>query len=149
LNWTSRDRRMEERPKLLITLLTGRTIEQGVGKEHGKNSKEYFESVSVCYVDPEDLKRLRIKECTNVSVSTVHGSIVVKAAKSLRAPHQRVIFIPYGPYANAIVDPETDSIGMPSLKGIPAELEPAPHKPVPTLKELLKAQFGRVQDDSC
>ncbi len=140
---------MEEKPKLLVTLLTGRTIEQGVGKEHGKNSKEYFESVSVCYVDPEDLKRLGIKEGTNVSVSTAHGSIVVKAARSLRTPHQGVIFIPYGPYANAIVDPETNSIGMPSLKGIPAEVEPAPNKPVLTLKELLKMQFGKGQNDSC
>jgi len=139
---------MEEKPKLLVTLLTGRTIEQGVGKEHGKNSEEYFESVSVCYVDPEDLKRLGTKEGTNISVSTSHGSIVVKAAKSLRAPHQGVIFIPYGPYANAIVDPETNSIGMPSLKGIPAEVEPAPHKPVLTLKELLKTQFGKGQNDS-
>lgn len=140
---------MEEKPKLLVTLLTGRTIEQGVGKEHGKNSEEYFESVSLCYVDPEDLKRLGIKEGTNVSVSTAHGSIVVKAARSLRAPHQGVIFIPYGPYANAIVDPETNSIGMPSLKGIPAEVEPAPHKPVLTLKELLKTEFGKGQNDSC
>jgi formylmethanofuran dehydrogenase subunit D len=140
---------MEEKPKLLVTLLTGRTIEQGVGKEHGKNSKEYFESVSVCHVDPEDLRGLGIKEGTNISVSTAHGSIVVKAAKSLRAPHQGVIFIPYGPYANAIVDPETNSIGMPSLKGIPAEVEPAPHEPVPTLKELLKTQFGKGQNDSC
>ena len=139
---------MEEKPKLLVTLLTGRTIEQGVGKEHGKNSEEYFESVSLCYVDPEDLKRLGIKEGTNVSVSAAHGSIVVKAAGSLRAPHQGVIFIPYGPYANAIVDPETNSIGMPSLKGIPVEVEPAPHKPVLTLKELLKTEFGKGQNDS-
>ena len=140
---------MEEKPKLLVTLLTGRTIEQGVGKEHGKNSKEYFESVSVCYLDPEDLKRLGTKEGSNVSVSTDYGSVIVKAAKSLRAPHQGVIFIPYGPYANAIVDPETNSIGMPSLKGIPAEVEPAPHEPVLSLKELLKMQFGKGQNDSC
>jgi len=39
-----------------VTLLTGRTIEQGVGKEQGKASKEYEESVSVCYMDPEDMK---------------------------------------------------------------------------------------------
>jgi len=140
---------MEEKSKLLVTLLTGRTIEQGVGKEHGKNSNEYFESVSVCYVDPEDLRRLGIEEGSNISVSTDYGSVVVRAAKSLRAPHQGVVFIPYGPYANAVVDAETNSIGMPSMKGIRAEIEPAPSAPVLTLKELLKTEFGKGQDDSC
>ena len=132
-----------EKPKLRVTLLTGRTIEQGVGKERGKASKEYMESVSVCYMDSEDLKRLGIKEKTNVQVSTEHGSVVVKAVKSLRNPHPSVIFIPYGPWANAVVNPETHSIGMPSLKGIPAEVEPAPDKPILGLEKLLEEEFGK------
>ena len=134
---------MRENPKLQVTLLTGRTIEQGVAKERGKASKEYVESVSVCYMDPEDLKRLGIKEKTNVQVSTEHGSVVVKAVKSLRNPHHSVIFIPYGPWANAVVNPETHSIGMPSLKGIPAEVEPAPDKPILGLEKLLEEEFGK------
>jgi len=134
---------MRENPKLQVTLLTGRTIEQGVAKERGKASKEYFESVSVCYMDPEDLKRLGIKEKTNVQVSTEHGSVVVKAVKSLRGPHLNIIFIPYGPWANAVVNPETHSIGMPSLKGIPAEVEPAPDKPILGLEKLLEEEFGK------
>jgi formylmethanofuran dehydrogenase subunit D len=134
---------MNLNPKLKVTLLTGRTIEQGVGKEHGKSSKEYLESVSVCYLDPDDLKRLRIKENTNILVSTEHGAVVVRAQKSLRTPHPSIIFIPYGPWANAIADPKTHSIGMPSFKGIPAEIEPAPDKPVLSLQELLNAQFRK------
>ncbi len=134
---------MDDKPKLKVTLLTGRTIEQGVGKERGKFSKEYMESVSVCYMDPEDLKKLGIKEKTNVLVSTDYGSVVVKAVKSLRAPHLGVIFIPYGPWANAVVNPETHGVGMPSLKGIPAEVEPATDKPILSLEELLKEQFRK------
>jgi formylmethanofuran dehydrogenase subunit D len=134
---------MEEKPKLRVTLLTGRTIEQGVGKEHGKSSKEYMESVSVCYMDPEDMKKLGVKDKTNIQVSTAFGSVVVKAVKSLRAPHPGVIFIPYGPWANVVVDPETHGIGMPSFKGIPATVEPAQEKPVLGLKELLKLQFRK------
>jgi formylmethanofuran dehydrogenase subunit D len=134
---------MEKKPKLRVTLLTGRTIEQGVGKERGKASKEYVESVSVCYMDPEDLKKLGIKEKTNILVSTDYGSVTVKAIKSLRAPHPGVIFIPYGPWANVLVNPETHSVGMPSLKGIPAEVEPAPDKPLLGFEELLKGQFGK------
>jgi formylmethanofuran dehydrogenase subunit D len=129
--------------KLHVTLLTGRTIEQGVGKERGKASKEYMESVSICYIDPEDLKKLGIKEKTNVLVSTDYGSVVVTALKSPRGPHPRIIFIPYGPWANAVINPETHGIGMPSFKGIPAEVEPAPDKPLLSLEELLKKQFGK------
>ena len=129
-------------PKLKVTLLTGRTIEQGVAKERGKLSNEYMESVSVCYMDAEDLKKLGIKEKTNVLVSTDHGSVILKALRSLRTPHPRMIFIPYGPWVNVVVDPETHGVGMPSLKGIPAEVEPAPDKPVLSLEELLREQFG-------
>ncbi len=134
---------MEQKSKMQVTLLTGRTIEQGVGKERGKVSKEYVESVSVCYMDPEDMKKLGVKDKTNVLVSTEHGSVVIKALKSLRAPHPGVVFIPYGPWANVVVNPETHSIGMPSLKGIPAEVAPAPNQPVLGLEELLKKQFRK------
>ena len=128
--------------KLQVTLVTGRTIEQGVGKEKGKASKEYIDSASVCYIDAEDLKKLGIKENTNILVSTEHGSMVVKALKSskLRAG---LIFIPYGPWANAVVDPNTDCIGMPSLKGIPAEIKATKDTMVSNLKELIKTQRGK------
>ena len=134
---------MEGKPKLKVTLLTGRTIEQGAGKERGKSSKEYVESVSVCFMDPEDIKKLGIKDGVNVQISTAFGSVVVKAKKSLRAPHPGVIFIPYGLWANVVVDPETHGIGMPSFKGVPATVEPAPDKPVLGLEELLKTVFRK------
>jgi len=134
---------MTNHPRMQVTLLTGRTIEQGVGKELGKASQEYFESVAVCYLDQDDLKALGVKEGSNVKVSTSHGSVVLKALKSLRGPHQGIIYIPYGPWASVVVDPKTDSIGMPSMKGIPAEIEPAPNMSVMGLSDLLKHQFRK------
>lgn len=134
---------MGEKPKLNVTLVTGRTIEQGAGKEHGKFSEEYIESVSTCHMDPEDMKKLKIRDKTNVLVSTKYGSVVVKAAKSLRAPHPSIIYIPYGPWVNVLVDPETNSIGMPTFKGVPANVEPAPDKPILSLEELLKQHFRK------
>ena len=129
--------------KLQVTLLTGRTIEQGVGKELGKVSKDYFESVAVCYMDPEDLKKLGIKEKTNILLSTVYGSVVVKALKSLRSPHHGIVFVPYGPWANVVADPDTHGIGMPSFKGIQAEIQPARDRPVLSLEALLEGQFRK------
>jgi formylmethanofuran dehydrogenase subunit D len=134
---------MQEKRKLQVTLLTGRTIEQGIGKEQGKASHEYFESAAICYIDPNDLKKLGIKEDSHILVSTEYGSVVVKAAKSLRGPHEGIVFIPYGPWANAVVSNETDSIGMPSLKGITVKIDPAPTEPILSLKELLKLQFRK------
>jgi len=133
---------MPSKSRLQAILLTGRTIEQGVARESGKSSKKYEESTSICFVDQDDLKTLGIKEKSNVNVSTAHGSVILKAIKSPRGPHKGMIFIPYGPWANAVVDPATDSIGMPSLKGIPAEIEPAPKKQILALKELLSQEFG-------
>jgi len=135
---------MAESRRLSVVLLTGRTIEQGVEREFGKFSEEYAESVSICFIDSEDLHALGIKENSDVSLSTAFGSVTLTAIKSPRGPHKGVVFVPYGPWANVIVDPSTDSIGMPSLKGIPAEIEPAQKKHVLTLKELLTEKFGDV-----
>jgi formylmethanofuran dehydrogenase subunit D len=129
--------------KLHVTLLTGRTIEQGVGKEAGKATEGYIESTTMCYMDAGDMKKLGIKNNTNVQVTTPNGSVVLKAVKHPRGAMPGMLYIPYGPWANAIVSEETTSIGTPSFKGTPAEVEPAPDKPVLTLKELLRRQFGK------
>jgi len=128
-------------PKLKISLLTGRTIDQGTGKEMGKLSKEYLESVVICQMDPEDMKFLGVKENNNVKVITDFGSVVLKAVKSARAPHPKVAFIPYGPWASIIMNPETHGTGMPSFKGIPAEIEPAPNEKVLSLHDLLNQYY--------
>jgi formylmethanofuran dehydrogenase subunit D len=129
--------------KMKVTLLTGRTIEQGVGKEAGKGTKEYFESTTMCYMDEGDMKKLGLKSNMNVQVTTPNGSVVLRAVKYPRGAMPGLIYIPYGPWANSIVSNETTSIGMPSFKGTPAEVQPAPDKQVLALKELLKIQFGK------
>jgi formylmethanofuran dehydrogenase subunit D len=129
--------------KLNVTLLTGRTIEQGVGKEKGKSSKEYFDACSMCYMDAEDMKKLGVKNNSNILVSTPDGSVVLKAVKYPRSATPGLIYIPYGPWANAVCSNKTTSIGMPSFKGTPAEVTAAPEKQVLTIEELLKEEFGR------
>jgi formylmethanofuran dehydrogenase subunit D len=129
--------------KLRVTLLTGRTIEQGVGKERGKASHEYYEACSMVYMDAGDMKKLGIKNNTNVLVNTPYGSVVLKAVKYPRGATPGLVYIPYGPWANAIVSDATTSIGMPSFKGTPAEVEPAADKPILSMEELLMSEFGR------
>ena len=129
--------------RLRVYLLTGRTIEQGKAKEFGKTSNLYKDSVAVCYIDQSDMKTLGIKAKTPIKVSTEFGSVVVRAEKSSRSPHPGVVYIPYSPWANQVVDPETHGIGMPSFKGVPAVLEPVPGEKVKEIEELLRDSFGR------
>ncbi len=132
-------------PKIKVILLTGRTIDQGATKEHGKLSDEYREQVAICEVDPNDLKEMGIKEDSNVRVATLHGTVVVKAKESKRGPHSRIIYMPYGLWANVVVDPQTHGTGMPSFKGIPAEIQSAPTEIVQTVPQLLRQTFGKEQ----
>ncbi|MFP3985747.1 MAG: molybdopterin dinucleotide binding domain-containing protein [Candidatus Bathyarchaeia archaeon] len=126
-----------------VTILTGRTIDQGVTKEHSKLSDEYYEEVAVCEIDPDDLKKLGVKENSKVKVTTEYGSIVVKAKESKRGPHPKIVYMPYGLWANIVVNPQTHGTGMPSFKGFTAEIQPAPSENVLSIPQLLKQFFGK------
>jgi formylmethanofuran dehydrogenase subunit D len=131
-------------PSLNVTLLTGRTLRQGQGKEYGKLSERYWKSVAICEIDPEDLNRMGIKDGKPVKITTKHGSVAVRAIKSLRGPHAGKIFVPYGPWASVIVDSETHGTGMPSFKGTQAVVEPAVDgEKVLTLQELLQTHYQK------
>ena len=103
-------------------LVTGRTLIQGMGKERGKFTEEYLKEISTCELDPEDMKLLSIVEGELIIVKTEFGEAKLVAKASTRAPHRGVIFIPYGPVASLLTSPHTDGSGMPSLKGIEAEV---------------------------
>lgn len=129
---------------LKVTLLTGRTLRQGQGKEYGKLSERYWKSVAACEIDPEDLKRMGIKDGIPVKVTTAYGSVALRAVKSLRGPHPGSVFVPYGPWASVIVGSETHGTGMPSFKGIEAFVEAVEdNSRVLTLQELLLTHYGK------
>lgn len=129
--------------KLQLTLITGRTIDQGVGKEMGKSSKEYYETAALCYLDPTDMTKLGIKKGTHVQVTSTFGTVTIKAEKFPRGVHPGLIFIPCGLWANAVCGDDTYSMGMPLFKGFPVTVEPAPDKPILTVNELLKEEYGK------
>ena len=124
-------------PKLDVLVLTGRTIDQGRGKEMGKTSDVYRKDTSQVQIDPEDMKALGLRRNANVRVKTDFGSVILRAVKSIRGPHPKMVFISYGPWASIVSDPETHGSGMPSLKGMQGILEPAPEEEVLTMEELV------------
>ena len=123
-------------PSIEVVLITGRTRRQGVGLEAGKLSDIYFEATTQIRLDPTDLEKLKIEPGDIVEVTTEHVSVVLRAEVAPRAS-EGIGFIPYGPWANCVIGGDTDSTGMPTMKGIKATITPVPNKQVLSLKELL------------
>ncbi|MBN1799990.1 MAG: molybdopterin dinucleotide-binding protein [Candidatus Lokiarchaeota archaeon] len=106
-----------------LTLLTGRTIQQGVALEGSKTSKENVRACGICMFDKDDFKKLDCIPGTPVKVITDFGEVVVYSVVSDEGPHPGTIFIPMGPWANQVVNPDSLSCGTPTFKGMKARVE--------------------------
>jgi formylmethanofuran dehydrogenase subunit D len=106
-----------------LTLLTGRTINQGIALEGGKTTKENVRAAAICTFDKEDFKQLDCMVGTPVKVTTDHGEVVVYSTITEEGPHRGIIFIPMGPWANQVVNPDTQSTGTPTYRGMKAKVE--------------------------
>jgi formylmethanofuran dehydrogenase subunit D len=118
-------------------LTSGRTLKQGRAMELGKLGPEYLKEVAYCEMDTVTLESLGLEEGDPVRVETKYGSVIVSSKIDRRA-EPGVVFIPCGPYANAIIGSETEGTGMPEFKGITAQLFAAKGKKVLDVEKLLK-----------
>jgi len=121
-------------------LVTGRTIDQGTSMDKGKLTNDYYVKVAVAELDGEDLSKLGIKDGDLIEISSKYGSVTVKAVKS-RFKHPGIVFMPMGPWANLVTNPNTYGSGMPTFKGVEVEIKPAKQKPL-TQIELLSKVYG-------
>ncbi len=121
-------------------LVTGRTVDQGIEGEAGKLREEYAKKVAVVELDSNDLKFLGIKDGNPVLIRTSYGEVVLKAITS-KGKHPGIAFAPMSPWINIVIDTETDGSGMPTYKGIEAEIFPTDGR-VLSIKELLKKYYG-------
>ena len=103
-----------------------------------------MESCTICEIDETDLDQIKVKPGENVKVTTKDGSVVLKAAKS-RESNPGLIFIPYGPWANMLIGIETHGTGMPSFKGVEAEVDAVTSEKILNLEELLKLILWRQE----
>jgi len=126
--------------EITVTLITGRTAEQGVGKEIGKTSQRYERSANYILLSPGDAAKIGVEEGGAVEVSTAYGSTRVwcKLSEDLEAG---MAFIPLGPWANRLLDHQTHGTGIPSVKGVEAQVRGCQEEP-PTLEELLRELRG-------
>ena len=106
-----------------FTLITGRTPEQGEGLHKGKDSEAYRRATALVEMNPEDMTRLEIEEGQVIRVRTATGQVEVPVRAG--ALPSGLLFVPMGPAANNLIGTETEGTGMPSFKGLAAEVEPA------------------------
>lgn len=121
-----------------LILLTGRTINQGVALEGGKTTKENVRAAGICAIDKDDFKKLDSIVGTPVKITTDFGEVVVYSTISEEGPHPGIIFIPMGPWANQLVNPDSQSCGTPTYKGMKAKLEIIQNGKVLDALELIK-----------
>lgn len=124
--------------KVALNLITGRSIQQGVAMEGGKEKDAYTKACGIIEMDASDLKKLGAWRGTNVRVTSKHGDVVVKAVEATQGPHPGLAYIPMGPWANSVVNPDTYSTGMPTFKGTPIEVEIAMNEKVLSSVELVQ-----------
>ena len=106
-----------------LILLTGRTIDQGVALEGGKTTKENVRAAAICTFDIEDFKKLDCLAGTPVKIKTEYGEVMVYSTITDEGPHPGIIFVPMGPWANQLVNPDSQSCGTPTFKGMKASVE--------------------------
>ncbi|NLC90628.1 MULTISPECIES: formylmethanofuran dehydrogenase subunit B [Methanocorpusculum] len=104
--------------KMLMS--SGRTIEQGKALYH-KEAECYSRSTSVCYLHPMDMMDLDIENGETVLVSSPVSSVVFTAIQSPETP-RGIIYMPLGPYCNALLTGNTHSTGAPDFKGITVDV---------------------------
>ena len=110
-----------------LILITCRTINQGIALEGGKNTRENVRAAAICAFDKDDFKKLDCLVGTPVKVSTNYGDVMVYSTISEEGPHPGIIFIPMGPWANQVVNPDSQSCGTPTFKGMKASVEAVPN----------------------
>ena len=128
--------------KITLNLISGRTIQQGVAIESGKEKPSYRTAAGIIEMDKEDLKNLGAWKNTNVRVTSDFGSVIVKAVEATQGPHPGLGFIPMGPWANAVISDNTYSTGMPTFKGVPVTVEVAINEPILLGIELVQKLCG-------
>jgi len=106
-----------------LILLTGRTINQGVALEGGKVSKENVRAAGICAFDRDDFKKLDCLVGTPVKITTNFGEVIVYSTISDEGPHPGILFVPMGPWANQLVNPDSQGCGTPTYKGMKAKVE--------------------------
>jgi len=106
-----------------VIINTGTSIIQAFYEKKGSTLKdEYRQSTAVAFMDVKDMEKMSLKPRDKIKVQTDWGEVILFVDKSHDSPHEGMIFIPKGPWANIVISPETYCCNIPTYKGIPASI---------------------------
>jgi len=125
-----------------LTMITQRSIEEGIAMEKGKQSKEYFDACSVIEMNELDMLRMGIEEDSPVRVVSECGNVIVTAIIGIQELPPGVCHIRQGVWANQIVPIRTQSTGVPQYSGFPVTITPAPGSQVRSARDLICESVG-------
>ena len=131
-----------------LTMITHRSIEEGVAMEIGKFSSEYFKACSIIEMNDLDMLQIGIEEKSPVKVVSECGEVVVTAIVGKQELPKGVCHIRQGIWANQIVPCNTFSTGVPQYSGFPVTVTPAPGTPVRSARDLLYESVGMRRIDA-
>ncbi len=133
-----------------LTLITQRSIEEGVAMEIGKMSPEYFDACSVIEMNELDMDLLGITPQMPVRVTSAYGSVIAKAIIAVQTCESGLCMMRQGVWANQVVPAQTQSTGAPLYSGFPVTVRPAPADRIVPALELLLRSVGMWKDgDPC
>ncbi|MBP2134062.1 formylmethanofuran dehydrogenase subunit D [Methanomicrobium sp. W14] len=133
--------------KILLNMITQRSIEEGIAMEIGKPSPEYFDACALIEMNEDDIKELGITPNTNVKVTSESGEVVVKAIVARQSCYRGLCHIRQSVWANQVVPPRTQSTGEPQYSGFPVIVEPAPNERIKSALECVQGAVGLWKGD--
>ncbi len=88
----------------------------------GKETDAYRREVSSLYMNPRDMDKLGIKEGDHVLVRSNKKTVELTAMRAIEDLKEGVAYLPIGQKASELCSAETNSVGMPLLKGVEVEI---------------------------
>ncbi len=134
--------------QMKVMLNTGTSIIQAFYEKKGSTLKEeYRNSTAIAFMDPVDMEKLSLKPLDKVDVISQWGQVTVFVDVSHDKPHEGMIFIPKGPWANIVISPETYCSNIPTFKALEVTIKKS-QKEVLLVADLMRQTYQKYGDDT-
>lgn len=97
-----------------FTLITGRTIKQGMASVSGKKNEGYKKETAYVEISKEILKKYNLEEDEKIILESDSGQVEVRCKGAELS--DKIVFMPYGKTANKLIGTDTGGTGMPNSK---------------------------------
>lgn len=97
-----------------FTLITGRTIKQGMASVSGKKNENYKKETAYVQLSSSIMEEYDIQEGEKVILKSDSGSAEVECRSAELS--EKIVFMAYGPTANKLIGTDTGGTGMPDSK---------------------------------